>query len=174
MNQYRRPLLMFFVSVLVGPLAGCACPKVKKPASDSTPPTISWTVRNESTNTSQTLSGDASLQVKKGDHYVVTMTAADSGGVNEATLAGEVSWSCRQGSVASNAGPGLESPQTEKHDEWPSEEVCSEIKLSRDQKLDFQCQSGYQFQGGLVRLTGTGKNFYNGLTNAKLTMTVSP
>jgi hypothetical protein len=172
MNTCRHRLLLLLFTLAIGALAGCACPKVQKPSSDSSPPTINWKVRNESTNAVQTFTGNASFQAQKNEHYVVTMTAADSGGVHEATLTDETSWSCKQGSAVSSSGPGLTVPLTEKHDEWPSGQVCSEIDLILDKKLEFTCQSGYQFNGALVRLTATGKNFYNGQTTAQLTINI--
>jgi hypothetical protein len=38
----------------------------------------------------------------------------------------------------------------------------------------FSCQPDYQFSSGSAVLTGEGKNFYGGVTKAKLSITVTP
>jgi hypothetical protein len=164
-------------SIVSAPLVlslGCACPKVNKPTSDSTPPTITWKVTNKATSAVQPFTGNGSFKAKWGERYAVKMTAADSGGVNEASLVSSTGWQCKTGDVAKNAGPGLESPDVEKHDVWPSGQVCSEIVKFRDLDFSFSCQPGYQFSSGSAVLTAVGKNFYGGVTTAKLTITVTP
>ena len=174
MNSSLRFIRASIVSAPLALSLSCACPKVYKPASDSTPPTITWKVTNKATSAVQTFTGNGSFKAKWGERYAVKMTAADSGGVNEASLVSSTGWQCKTGDVAKNAGPGLETPDVEKHDVWPSGQVCSEIVKFRDLDFSFSCQPGYQFSSGSAVLTGVGKNFYGGVTTAKLTITVTP
>jgi len=161
------------VTLVLGSVA-CACPKVQLPSSDSTPPILTWKVTNKATNAVQYFTGNATIPASLGQQYEVKLTASDTGGVHEASLSGSSSWQCVSGQVASNKGPTLGAVETEKHDVWPSGEVCSEIEQFQDVGLSFDCQAGYQFNGGSVTLTGTGKNFYGGVTTATLTFNVPP
>jgi hypothetical protein len=159
---------------------GCAGLKVNKPASDLTPPTISsppiitWKVTNKANSAIQTFTGDGSFKAKWGERYAVKMTAADSRGVNEASLVSMTGWQCKSGNVAKSSGPSLESPDVTKHDVWPSGQVRKEIVKFRDLDFFFSCQSGYRFSSGSDVLTGEGKNFSGEVTTAKLTITVTP
>jgi hypothetical protein len=107
-----------------------------------------------------------------GDSYHVKMTAADSGGISEASLVGSIEWWCKAGEVTSHSGPGLETPDVTKHGVWPSGQVCSEIVKFRDFDFSFDCPAGYQFSGGLAVLTGVAKNFYGGVKTSKVIMHV--
>ena len=174
MRPLPRSLLRWSASSLLLGTLGCACPKVALPASDATPPVITWKVTNEATNAVQSFTGNGSFTASWGEHFSVKMTASDTGGVNEASLFGSESWTCISGSIASQTGPGLEVADVEKHDVWPSGQVCSEMKKFRDVNLSFDCKSGYQFGSGHIALTGTGKNFYGGETTASLSIIVTP
>jgi hypothetical protein len=159
---------------------GCAGLKVNKPASDLTPPTISsppiitWKVTNKANSAMQTFTGDGSFKAKWGERHAVKMTAADSRGINEASLVSMTGWQCKSGNVAKSSGPSLESPDVTKHDVWPSGQVRKEIVKFRDLDFFFSCQSGYRFSSGSDVLTGEGKNFSGEVTTAKLTITVTP
>jgi hypothetical protein len=174
MNSLLRSLPALIAGALAMSALGCACPKVDLPSSDSTPPSITWKVTNKATSAVQNFTENGSFQAKLGEHYTVKMTATDTGGVHEASLADSVGWQCKSGSVAKGAGPSLGTPDVEKHDVWPNGQVCSEIVRYRDLDLIFECQPGYQFEKATVKLTGTGKNFFGGVTQGTLTINVVP
>jgi hypothetical protein len=174
MNSSLLSSRAWVVTTLVTSVCGCACPKVYPPASDSTPPSITWKVTNNTTNAVQNFTGDAEFQAKLGEHYVVKMTASDTDGVHEASVSDSVAWSCKQGNVVESEPPTLGVPIAETHDVWPSGQVCSSIELFEDVDLAFSCSAGYQFTSGSVEVRGSGENFFNGVTKAKLTINVVP
>jgi hypothetical protein len=110
------------------------------------------------------------------------MTAADFGGVNEAYWEDSpLYFWCKEtpNVIHSIPGPGDDSDIT-KRDMWPSGQVCSEIvmfhKVYTDLLFD-ACDNtqpiGGQFVGGLLVVTGVGKNFYGGVTTAKLKINIT-
>jgi hypothetical protein len=154
---------------------------VYKPASDSTPPTIAWQVTNLYTNAVQTFTGNDSFTAKLYEAYQVKMTAEDSGGVNEASLDGSIYWWCTN-TNAIEFDPGSD-PDITKHDMWPSGQVCRKIVMPlrnvNTGGLDMVCKwdlepFGSEFFWGLHMLTGVAKNFYGGVTTAKLKINITP
>jgi hypothetical protein len=180
MNSARRFIRASIVSAPLVLALSC-CPKVYKPASDSTPPTIAWKVTNLYTNAVQTFTGSDSFTIKLDEAYQVKMTAEDSGGVNEASLDHSIYWSCTNSNVI-EFYPGSD-PAITKHDMWPSGQVCSKIVMPLREVNTFTliavCKSdiepfGSEFSGGLHLMTGVAKNFYGGVTTAKLKINITP
>ena len=176
-NSARRFIRASIVSAPLVLALSCACPKVYKPASDSTPPTIAWKVTNLDTNAVQTFTGSDSFAAKGTERFQVKMTAADSGGVNEAYWEDSSYFSCTSKPNVIHSHPG-ESDIT-KRDMWPSGQVCSEIVKFHNVETWWMPQLCYynyddQFLGGVVVVTGVGKNFYGGVTTAKLKITITP
>jgi len=174
MQRLRAFIAVPFAGALVLSLVGCACPKVYRPASDSTPPTLEWKVTNNATSAVQNFSGNGSLTAKWGETYSVKLTATDGEGVHQVELADSVGWSCKSGNITKSSGPGLASPQVNTKDVWPSGQVCSELTLFRDLDFHFECQSGFQFASGSGGLTGTARNFFGGVTTGTLSIGVVP
>jgi hypothetical protein len=173
MNSALRFIRASIVSAPLVLALSCACPKVYLPTSDSTPPTIAWKVTNLVTGAVQTGTGNDTLTAKYNQRVDVKMTAADSGGVNEASLVSLVYCSCKEDEYPYEYPWYGTSSKSEKHDAWPSGQVCSKIVLFWNHGC-VGCPDGYQFSNGWLVLTGEGKNFHGGVTKATLTITVTP
>jgi len=156
MNSALRFIRASIVSAPLVLALSCACPKVYLPASDSTPPTIAWKVTNIATGAVQTGTGNDTLTAKYNQYVDVKMTAADSGGVYEAYL------------VTSYPDFGVVDLKSEKHDAWPSGQVCSKIVIIQEIFIP-----DWALIPSIV-LNGVGKNFHGGVTTAKLNLTFTP
>lgn len=153
------------------------CSKVPKPTSDSTPPILTWHIHNQDTSSDTQIVGTGSVNAKIGDSYQVTLTADDPQGIHEITLGSNTGWQCLDAldNLAQSHGPSLGT--TDKQDLQPDSQgnVLTSIFLIREASIGpFECQAGFAFSGGSVVFTGTGTNYFNGVTKATLTFSVSP
>ena len=155
-------------------LANPGCRRVPKPSSDSTPPTLRWSVFNNETRTTQEIAGSGTVNAKQGESFRVTLFADDPQGIHEITLGSSTSWSCSSGDVGQNHGPSLDATDKQTLQPDSGGNVLTSIFLIRNANLGpFECQSGFKFGGGSVQLFGTGENYFNGVTKGQLTFSVS-
>lgn len=155
-------------------LASQGCAKVPKPTSDSTPPTLTWSVYNQNTSTTVQINGSGTLNAKSGESYRVTLTANDPQGIHEITLGSNTGWQCVSGNIAQSAGPGL--GVLDKQDLQPDSQnnVLTSIFLIQQANIGpFDCQPGFTFSGASVEFDGTGTNYFNGVTKGTLKFNVS-
>lgn len=72
--------------VVVGGVTGCETKKL--PASDSTPPTLTWHVENRTSNKKQEIKGVGHVYGKRGDEFRVNLVAQDPEGIKKITKVG--------------------------------------------------------------------------------------
>ena len=159
------------LSVLLCAIAtACTCPQAKLPASDATPPMLTWIVTNNVSKAVQNLSGNTTLSVKWGDNYSVKMVVDDPGGVHKISLATIVEHWCG----GTHVGPGLASPDETTQSPDSNNMVCTELYKLSDLDFRLGCPGGGTFTSGKADLMASGENFFNGVTTATLTFNIVP
>lgn len=147
--------------------------KVLKPASDSTPPAITWNVLNKKTNEGADHPAKTTLQAHWGELYHVTMRANDPEGVQSVEMGGESIWTCAVGStVQKHETVSAAQQQTFAPDAQGY--VLTMHFLLEDFDFSFDCQAGYAFTGGSVTLQATATNYFGGTATGTLKLDVSP
>jgi hypothetical protein len=178
---FHGPSVVVVMS-LCGILAGCNDVKVKKPASDSTPPSLVWNVFNHGTGAQADHVGSPTLNAKRGESYRITLKAKDTGGVqsiqiNPSVGSGELSWQCLDPpggeNVAANKNAVL-GPQSENLSPDSNGMVLSSVFLLYELDLAMECQSGWSFKSGTAHLTGRATNYFGGVTTEELKFNVAP
>ena len=128
--------------------AGCKGCKTKPNTSDTTPPVIDWTVQNKTQNTEQKFTGNGVYNAKYGDVLVVIPCADDDGGIKQLEYYTNSSYTCLDGDITQNTGPGLISPTIlplgldADGNAW--KRYCAILNMS----LNFGCASGFHFSSG--------------------------
>ena len=150
--------------------AACACPDVKVPASDATPPNISWTVTNNKTNAFADFTGNATVPARWGDDFSVRMVVNDPEGVGEISLAVTIEHSCSGQQV----GPGLASPDVTTQSRDSNGRACTQLSKQVDLDFRLSCPGGGAFQSGTANLLAKGENFYGGVMSATLRFDITP
>ena len=173
-------LLCCFFGVLFSTLVGCQ--KVKKPASDSTPPKLIWNVFNHGTNAQADHPSSPTINAKRGEKYQITLKANDPEGVKSIQLnpslgSGEMSWTCKGPpggeNVAQNKNATL-GPMTQNLAPDADGNVLTSIFLITELDFTMECQAGWSFSGGTAKLTGQASNYFGGTTTETLTFKISP
>ena|SRR6266498_1964585 len=141
------------------------------PASDSTPPRLQWVVRNANTNVSHTFNGTATMNVRHGTLFHITLNAIDRQGIHEITLGAHATWTCRSGNLGQQRD-AAEKKQVQTLHPDASGHVLTRIFLLRDSTA-MPCGSGFHFSHGSETFAGTGENYSQGKTTATLTLNVS-
>jgi hypothetical protein len=162
-------------------LAACSNLKVKLPSSDSTPPSLVWTVFSYDTNATKDHAGSPDLQAKLGERYRVTLKAKDPQGVksiqvNPSPGTGEINWLCNDspgGEPLQQAKHALLGPMTQNLSPDSNGYVLTSIFLIHDLDFALTCPSGWTFAGGNAKLTGRATNYHGGVTTAVITFAVS-
>lgn len=166
-NVSGRQLWLIPAAVLVM-LMMQGCDKTSAPTSDSTPPTLKWTVIRPDTP-NQTINGSGNITAQPGDSFDVTLTAEDPQGIHEISLAATTSWTCSAGDVAQTSGPSLGSPTVQTLSPDSEGNVLTSIFLIEDVNFGpFNCPAGYTLIGATITLLGTGENYFSGVTNGSL------
>jgi hypothetical protein len=156
--------------VLIG-LTGCE--KVKKPTSDTTPPTLTWHVENRTQNTSTDINGTGSVTGKKGDDFRVTLTAKDPQGIQKITMGGGYTKSCKKGSLG-QSGQGDFAGKVQNLSPDGDGNVLTSIFLIESYTPDIDCNAGWTWEGTSIGLVGSGVNYLNLTTDGNLTIKVNP
>jgi hypothetical protein len=106
-----KPLFATTALGLLVLLAACS-PRVPKPTSDGTPPTLQWVITDEDTNEQQTFSGSGSIQTTQGKSYQVVLKAIDPQGIFRITISSSFGYSCSGGGIGQQVGPSLGAVRT--------------------------------------------------------------
>ena len=163
----RIPAFGLFAICSLFLLSGCD--KLKKPSSDSTPPTLKWKVYFFDTSTEKevTASGQT-VKLKTGTEVRVTLIAEDKdGGVQKITFGGGNTWGCISGSVGQNKS-GLLSTDVQNLSPDSDGYVLPSIFLMRNFTMNFPCDGGYTLTSGKYELAGSAENYFGGIVNSML------
>jgi hypothetical protein len=173
-DRARRLPRRVWILLAVGALATASCsPRVPRPTSDSTPPTLEWVVTNDETNEQQTFAGSGSVQASQGDSFLVTLKAKDPEGILQITISSNVGWGCSSGDLGQNVGPSLGSVDEHSSQEDAEGKVPTELFMLRDVDLGpYDCQSGLSFDGATETINGSGTNYLNLDVQGTLTFNV--
>jgi hypothetical protein len=160
-----------FAVVLAAALALTACDKVPKPTSDSTPPTLHWSVHNADTGDTTELDGTAHIDAKVGHHFTITFKANDPEGVHEVTMGISTGFTCKSGSLVQSAGPGLAPEQKQTlNPDADNKVLTSGFLIGNVTTGPENCSPGFTFASYQASITGTGSNYFSGTTTATLTI----
>lgn len=142
--------------------------KTKKPTSDSTPPTVKWSILHKPSNQQQEIVGNGAVNQKPDETLTITCIAVDPEGIHEIKLGGGGAFSCANGNIGQTTNiDQITDVQTLSPDSAGN--VLTQIFLIRDVDLNaWKCQPGFTFSGGSLTLVGTGENYFNGKTTAQL------
>jgi hypothetical protein len=147
-------------------------PRVAIPASDASPPTLTWQTYNQQMKTRGEIAQDGqTLEVQPGEQYVVTLAVEDlESGVKNVTLGGEGYYVCELGGKSDKKTVQLEPQQTSP---LPDHENKAPISAALTYAVDFSksgCKEAETFAGGKLSLVGKGQNFANGTGTKKLSI----
>jgi hypothetical protein len=168
-DSFRRLLAMvgLFALLVVG---GCG-PWVAKPSSDSTPPSLSWSVLNKSTNEQKVISGSGTIHFGLGSQYFVVLHAKDPQGVYSTSLGSSVGWTCVGNGVSQGSGPSLAVLNTQISQPNSDGKVPTEaVNATNGSMGPFDCQAGYTLSGATLTFFGEGQNYFNGVTKGQLVL----
>lgn len=160
-------LAIFIACMLSG------CDKVTMPTSDSTPPTVSWSVQKNG-GSSQNLPAISTINAAKGDKFSVTLMLKDSEGMKNITLGSSGSYACSSGNFSENKSF---SGATDAQNLGPDSngKVLTKIILTHDfDTASLSCDSGSSFTGGSYVFNGSGENYFRGTATGKLTISIAP
>lgn len=171
LQSFMRFCFFGFLASLLVLCVLTACATTTPNMTETTAPMLTWKVLNRDTNDTQTYTGNASITVKQGTTYTVTLVADDSGGVQQITLGSSSQWLCRDGEVASASGPSLDKTDIQNLHPDSNNQVLTSIFLIRDASLASDtCQSGYTLSSASESLFGTSTNYANHQAKATLTL----
>ena len=135
-------------------------------------PRLQWIVRNATTNVTHTFEGTASMNVKHGTLFRITLNVIDPQGVHKITLGGEATWTCRSGNIGQQRN-ATEATQAQTLHPDANGNVLTKIFLLRDSN-SMPCSNGFHFVSGSETLAGTGENYRHVTTKATLTLNATP
>jgi hypothetical protein len=164
-------------------LAGCADLKVKKAASDSTPPKLVWNVYNHDSGAQGDHPGSPTLNAKLGERYRIILKATDPEGVKSTQLnptvgSGEIDWVCTPilaggENIAQNTNR-LIKKMTQNLAPDANGYVLTSIFLIVELNFSLECQPGLIASSGTVVLTGRATNYFGGVTTEVLKFNLTP
>src|SRR5437879_2938903 len=146
-------------------VVGCGS-TVKKPTSDSTPPSLVWNVYNHDTNQQTDYPGSPTINAKRGEKYRVTLKANDPEGVNwikinPALGGGEIAWQCTSPPGGEKLGQNNTAdlgPMSQNLALDANGNVLTSIFLIYELDFTLDCQAGWNFVSGSAKLTGQASN----------------
>ena len=159
-------------------ITGCcitflSCTSVPLPSSDSTPPSLTWTIQNETTGDSTTISGSGTINATANDTFRIFLKADDPQGVGSIALSGGYVTSCQAGGAASNASAAF-GAQSEASTPDASGHVPASMFLIQNVAGDTTCPGGTSWQSTTVTLHGVGRNLFSGSTEGSLSIHFAP
>lgn len=155
------------MSLLAMLLGGCA-QTVTMPTSDSSPPTLTWSVFDE-TAQNMTNPAPSPFQAQSGHTYLVTLNAQDPQGLHRISLASSQSWDCTNGTVTSHSSPLLGPPQTQVYNPDSHNQVPTGGALNKE--ITFSpnpCDPGFHLANGVWGFDAQAENFFGGITPGSL------
>jgi hypothetical protein len=154
-------------------IAGCT---TTKPASDSTPPTLTWTVVNLGTNETQTFKKSGQIFTPVGGEYRITLTAKDDGGVHKLEWHATTDFTCSQAdstSMINDVGVSFNAADT--YEPNAANEVLSAVPFIRNVTLiGTTCPPGTPFDGGNTAILASTENYFAGKTKGVLNIGIKP
>jgi hypothetical protein len=143
--------------------------KVKLPSSDSTPPKVSWNVRNTETGQTIDINGSASYAAHPGEMIHVTLKGTDPEGIQRLSQNGGYVVECRDPD-SNNFGAYSALDQTLAPD--ADNMVLTSLVLLRDLDPNTSCPKNLQFVKNTITLNGQAKDYYGGITHESLKVVV--
>ena len=146
------------------------CDSGPQSTTETTPPTLTWSVLNQENNERQDLPADGTVNAGPNDHYLITFKANDDGGVEKIAFDGEAQWRCDAGNVAQNKH-ALYKPQSNTlHPDSNGQVEHYAFLLTTISPNGWDCQSGFNFAGGEATLNGSATNYSNRTATGKLSI----
>ncbi len=139
-------------------------PRIVVPASDPSPPTLTWQITNVQTKERREITHDGqTIDVPSTEIDVVTLAAEDlNSGVKELTLSGSVHYKCEQGGQIEEKKYELDKQyQTAAPDYENKVPIAASLVYSVELNKH-GCKDNQTFGGGTVSLAGKAQNFANG------------
>jgi hypothetical protein len=156
--------------------AGCIkpVPLVAIPNADASGPTLSWQTYNVMTKERKDIVQDGqTVEVEASDQYVVTFAVEDQdSGVKDASLTGHVQFKCEASGKVEEKKFDLELQETKT---IPNHENKVAVSAALTYVVEFNkrgCKELETFGGGVVSLTGKGRNCVNGAGMKSLRLTM--
>lgn len=173
---------LHLITAVCLPFAGCADLKVKKPASDSTPPTLVWNVYNHETGAQADHPGSPTLNAKRGEHYRIILKAINPGGISSIKInptigSGEIAWTCKAPPGGENVAQSKTATlkgMTQNLAPDSNGYVLTSIFLIFELDFTLECQAGWNFSAGHAQLTGRATNYFGGTTTEVIKFNISP
>lgn len=147
--------------------------RVPMPTSDSTPPSLTWTVLNQTTNVSVNVASGGSVQARGGETLLVTLKASDPEGVGYIELGGGYVKACVNSDGTGSTGQGLLATQSHALGPDANNTVATSALEILSVQADTAC-SGGQWDSTRVTLHGLARNFFSVQTPGNLSITFVP
>jgi len=148
--------------------------KVPMPTSDSTPPTLTWTVLNQTTKVSVNVSPGGSVHAKGTDSLFITLKAQDPEGVAYIELGGGYLKACVGSDGTGTNSQGLFASQSQTFGPDSNNQVSTLAFATKTVQADTTCSGGDQWNSTLVTLNGVARNFFSGKSRGTLSITFVP
>jgi hypothetical protein len=174
---HLRPFGSVLAAVIcLGWLIACASSVNITTGSTATPPTITWSVTDRSTNTLTQYTGNTTLNVKLGSSYYITMHANSPSGVQTATIQPDEAWTCLSTGGGEQVGQNMDAfiAPTTVNQTAQGGTAQDELFIFQAITLNMDCNSGCAFSSGGYGIDATATNFANMQTSANLSVTVTP
>jgi hypothetical protein len=155
----RRRLSLVLSAILIAVCALTACGQVTPNQTETTSPKLTWRVTYPDHSIFSYIGG-ATVPGMVGATYHVTLFADDPGGVRQITFDRGEAFTCTDGSVSSGAGPSNDPVQTV-NSQLTNGKALSELWMSGDALLTYNCPNGMYLSGGYVSFDGTATNYAN-------------
>jgi|SRR5579862_6218147 hypothetical protein len=172
----RLALACFCLLACVGALSACSTTVPIDTGSSATAPVITWVVTPVGAPVPQTFGANGEMTIQLGVKYDISMHAKTSSGVKTLTVTGGDDWTC----IASNGDPLGQNT----NEDFAPQTVNQTAKngQAQDELFSFQslnlpdspCNSGFNFAGGEILLSGTATNFANAQSTGHLSLTAGP
>lgn len=165
----HQGLLTFVTGLCLVSGSGC---KTTPDPTDTTPPTIEFTVHNLTTGVKNTYPGGGTITVHaaSGDNLFVAGCATDKGGIKTITTTGNSAWSCQSGEITQQVGPGLAVLQKQELGLDKNGEAWSHYCTLQNVTLSYGCAGGFSLVEGYWVTSLTAENFAGLTASGSLTV----
>ena len=168
-NPDKRWLSLMRSAILIVVCALTACAQVTPNNSETTSPKLTWKVTYPDHSVVSYIGG-ATVPGTVGATYHVLLFADDPGGVRQITLDRGNGTTCTNGSVSS--GNMSNDPVQTVNSQPSNGKALSELWMSGDAILVFDCPNGMTLAGGYVSFDGSATNYANHKAMGTLLMRV--
>lgn len=168
---FRPPLLT--ICTTLNALAFVACAQAPRVEQDLTGPTLRWHVADHFVQTEIDILGSGHVTGNRDSDFLVTLTAADSDGIQSISLGGESSKTCGSEMVVQTVDE-LFAGQNQTVAAADARNAPTEIPLQQEVMSDSNCEVGLVWQKESIHLLGAGTNYSNGTTTSDLLIEILP